>query len=39
LTVGTRDLEHLDVILRKAIPAYEELFGMFLEEMEAYGGR
>jgi CheY-like chemotaxis protein len=39
LTVNTRDLEHLDVILRKAIPAYEELFGAFLEEMEAYGRR
>lgn len=39
LTVNIRDLEHLDVILRKAIPAYEELFGAFLEEMEAYGRR
>lgn len=39
LTVNTRDLEHLDIILRKAIPAYEELFGAFLEELEAYGRR
>lgn len=39
LTVNTRDLEHLDIILRKAIPAYEELFGVFLEELEAYGRR
>ena len=39
LTVNSRDLGHLDVILRKAIPAYEELFGAFLEELEAYGRR
>lgn len=39
LTVNTRDLGHLDIILRKAIPAYEELFGAFLEELEAYGRR
>ncbi|MDD2463854.1 MAG: hypothetical protein PHI97_07630 [Desulfobulbus sp.] len=39
LTVNTKDLRHLDVILRKAIPAYEELFGAFLEELEAYGRR
>jgi CheY-like chemotaxis protein len=39
LTVNTRDLQYLDMILRKAIPAYEELFGAFLEEMEAYGRR
>jgi CheY-like chemotaxis protein len=37
LTVNTSDIKHLDVILRKAIPAYEELFGTFLEELEAYG--
>nr|WP_320010412.1 hypothetical protein [uncultured Desulfobulbus sp.] len=37
LTVKTADIGHLDVILRKAIPAYEELFGTFLEELEAYG--
>ena len=39
LTVNAKDLGHLDVILRKAIPAYEELFGSFLEELEAYGRR
>nr|WP_321465273.1 hypothetical protein [uncultured Desulfobulbus sp.] len=39
LTVNTGDLPRLDVILRKAIPAYEELFGAFLEELEAYGRR
>ncbi len=39
LTVNTSDLGHLDVILRKAIPAYEELFGAFLEELESYGSR
>jgi hypothetical protein len=27
------------VILRKAIPAYEELFGPILEELNAYGKR
>lgn len=39
LTVNTDDVRHLDVILRKAIPAYEELFGAFLEELEAGGRR
>ncbi|ADW16234.1 hypothetical protein Despr_0040 [Desulfobulbus propionicus DSM 2032] len=39
LTVNTADLPHLDIILRKAIPAYEELFGPFLEELNAYGKR
>ncbi len=39
LTVSTDDLPYLDVILRKAIPDYEELFGAFLEELEAYGMR
>lgn len=37
LTVNTTDLHHLDIILRKAIPAYEELFGPFLEELDTYG--
>lgn len=37
LTVNTNDLRHLDVILRKAIPTYEELFGAFLEELSAHG--
>jgi hypothetical protein len=39
LTVNTSDLRHFDIILRKAIPAYEELFGSFLEELDAYGKR
>ncbi len=39
LTVNTGDLPHLDIILRKSIPAYEELFGPFLEELGAYGKR
>jgi hypothetical protein len=37
LTVNTSDLRHLDIILRKAIPTYEELFGAFLEELGAQG--
>lgn len=39
LVVNSADLAHLDVILRKAIPAYEELFGPMLEELNAYGKR
>ena len=39
LVVNSADLVHLDVILRKAIPAYEELFGPILEELNAYGKR
>ena len=39
LVVNSDDLAHLDVILRKAIPAYEELFGPILEELNAYGKR
>jgi len=39
LVVNEQDLDHLDVIFRKAIPAYEELFGPFIEELEAYGQR
>jgi hypothetical protein len=39
LTVNTVDLPHLDIVLRKSIPAYEELFGPFLEELSAYGKR
>ncbi|MDR2549636.1 MAG: hypothetical protein LBD10_05470 [Desulfobulbus sp.] len=37
LTVNKSDLRHLDVILRKGIPAYEELFGPILEELGVYG--
>jgi len=39
LVVSEQDLEHFDIILRKAIPAYEELFGPILEELNAYGKR
>jgi hypothetical protein len=39
LTVNSGDLRHLDVILRTSIPAYEELFGLMLEERAAYGKR
>ncbi|WP_028317783.1 hypothetical protein [Desulfobulbus elongatus] len=39
LTVNSSDLHHLDIVLRKAIPAYEELFGPMLEELGAYGKR
>jgi len=39
LTVNTSDLRHLDVVLRKSIPAYEELFGPMLEELGVYGKR
>jgi len=39
LTVNSDDLRHLDVILRKGIPAYEELFGPILEELGVYGKR
>jgi hypothetical protein len=39
LTVNTADLQYLDIILRKSIPAYEELFGPMLEEMGVYGKR
>ncbi|MCL2789393.1 MAG: zinc-ribbon domain-containing protein [Desulfobulbus sp.] len=37
LTVNSGDLQHLDVVLRKSIPAYEELFGPMLEERGTYG--
>ena len=39
LTVNTADLNHLDIVLRKSIPAYEELFGPMLEELNVYGKR
>lgn len=39
LTVNTADLHHLDIVLRKSIPAYEELFGPMLEELGVYGKR
>ena len=39
LIVNTSDIPRLDVILRKSITAYEELFGPFLEELSSYGKR
>ncbi len=39
LVVAEHDLGHFDLILRKAIPDYEELFGAILEELGAYGKR
>ncbi len=39
LVVGEDDLQYFDIILRKAIPAYEELFGPILEELGAQGKR
>ena len=39
LTVNTSDVPRLDSILRMSIPAYEELFGPFLEELNSYGKR
>jgi CheY-like chemotaxis protein len=39
LVVAEHDLAHFDLILRKAIPDYEELFGAILEELGAYGKR
>ncbi|WP_028585699.1 zinc ribbon domain-containing protein [Desulfogranum mediterraneum] len=39
LTVNTADLNHLDLVLRKAIPDYEELFGPMMEELNAFGKR
>lgn len=37
LVVAEKDLPHMDVILRKSIPDYEDLFGPLLEELSAYG--
>ena len=39
LVVSEKELGHFDIILRKAIPDYEELFGAILEELGAYGKR
>lgn len=39
LVVGENDLRYFDVVLRKAIPAYEELFGPMLEELATFGKR
>lgn len=39
LVICEKDLQYLNVILRKAIPSYEELFGPLLEELATYGKR
>ena len=39
LVVAEQDLQYFDIMLRKAIPAYEDLFGPVLEELGAYGKR
>ncbi|THB79150.1 MAG: response regulator [Desulfobulbaceae bacterium] len=37
LVVNESDTSHFGVILRKAIPEYEELFGPYMEEMKVQG--
>lgn len=37
LVVNEKDTPHFGVILRKAIPEYEELFGPFMEELKVQG--
>jgi hypothetical protein len=37
LVVNEKDTNHFGVILRKAIPEYEELFGPFMEELKVQG--
>jgi CheY-like chemotaxis protein len=39
MVVAEQDLQYFDIMLRKAISAYEELFGPILEELDAYGKR
>ncbi|RUM39779.1 MAG: hypothetical protein DSY70_05015 [Desulfobulbus sp.] len=39
LVVAEKDIDHFDLVLRKAIPDYEELFGTILEELGSYGKR
>lgn len=39
MVVAEQDIKYFDIMLRKAIPAYEELFGPILEELGAYGKR
>ena len=39
LVVAEKDIQYFDLILHKAIPAYEDLFGPFLEEISNYGGK
>lgn len=39
LVVNDREIQYLDVILRKGIREYEELFGPFFETLAGYGKR
>lgn len=39
LVVAEQDIKYFDIMLRKAIPSYEELFGPILEELGSYGKR
>ena len=37
LVVGDKDVKNFQLVLHKAIPYYEQLFGPFLEELSSYG--
>ncbi len=37
LVINTSDIGHFGVILRKAIPEYEQLFGPYMDEMKIQG--
>ena len=37
LVVNSSDIPHFGVILRKAIPEYEQLFGPYMDEMKIHG--
>ena len=37
LVVSENDTEYFDIILRKAIPEYEELFGSYMTELRVQG--
>ncbi|MBM9519696.1 hypothetical protein JWG39_07655 [Desulforhopalus vacuolatus] len=37
LTVNSRDVKYISILLRKAIPEYEELFGAWMEELRLAG--
>ncbi len=39
LTINDRDVTQFGVIMRKAIPAYEDLFAPIMEEVGSYGGK
>ena len=37
LVINEKDLYHMGVALRKAIPMYEEVFGPYMEELTSAG--